>query len=85
MTPLTFFMACLAGGVLAGTQLVLRGQVEDAIIGLNVAVICTVTALVLLNEYSGLAFSRDIAFFLILPGIFGSIFYARMIRARALK
>ncbi|MFH1403594.1 MAG: monovalent cation/H+ antiporter complex subunit F [Candidatus Altiarchaeota archaeon] len=85
MIPALFLMACLAVGVIAGTQLVLTGRSENSIIGLNVALICAVTGLALLQEYYGLGFSSDIAFVLILPGAVGSIMYAKMLRGGLFK
>lgn len=85
MTPLDFLVFCLAAGVLAGVQLVARGGPENSLIGLNVAVICVVTELVVLNQFYGLAFSSDIAFYLIFPGVFGVIVYARFLRGGAVQ
>ncbi len=85
MTPIEFLIISLAIGVLAGVQLVAKGGAENSLIGLNVAVICIVTELVLLNQYYNLAFARDIAFYLIFPGVFGVIVYAKFLRGGILR
>jgi multisubunit Na+/H+ antiporter MnhF subunit len=85
MTPLDFLVFSLAVGVLAGVQLVARGGPENSLIGLNVAVICVVTELVILHQFYGLVFSRDIAFYLLFPGVFGVIIYAKFLRGGLFK
>ena len=85
MTPVEFLVICLAVGVLSGVQLVLRGSPENSIIGLSMALICAVTGLVLLEVYYKIGFSTAIAFCLIFPGIFGSIFYAKFLRGEIFK
>jgi multisubunit Na+/H+ antiporter MnhF subunit len=85
MTPLYFLVLSLAFGVLAGVRLVARGGPENSLIGLNVAVICVVTELVVLHRYFGLAFGRDIAFYLIFPGVFGVIVYAKFLSGGIFK
>jgi multisubunit Na+/H+ antiporter MnhF subunit len=85
MTPADFLVICLAVGVLSGARLVLRGSPENSIIGLNIAVVCAVTALVLLEVSYGVGFSTAIAFCLILPGVFGSILYAKFLRGEMFK
>ena len=69
--------AAMAAGVLSGVIIVLRGGPANSLIGLNVATICAVTALVALDMDSGISFSRDIAFYLIFPGVFGVIIFSR--------
>ncbi len=68
----------LAAAIAAGVVLVLRGGPENSLIGLNVATISAVTFLVLLQE--SVAFSRDIAFYLIFPGFLGVIVFSRFVR-----
>ena len=85
MTPVDFLVICLGVGVLSGAQLVLRGSSENSIIGLNIAVVCTVTALVLLETSYRIGFSTFIALCLIFPGVFGSIAYAKMLRGGLFK
>jgi len=85
ITPLDFFIASLAFGVLTGVVLVLRGDPENSIIGLNIALICAVTGLVLMEVYYKVGFSTAIAFCLIFPGIFGSIVYAKFVRGGIFK
>ncbi len=84
LTPLDlalgFLYIALAFGVVTGVRLVARRNAEDSLIGLNVAVICTVTALVAFHHYELIAFSRDIAFYFIFPGVIGVIAYAKFLR-----
>jgi multisubunit Na+/H+ antiporter MnhF subunit len=70
----------LSVAVLCGVVLVARGGSENSLIGLNVATICGVTMLVVLQEYFNIAFSRDIAFYLIFPGVFGVIVVCMLLR-----
>jgi len=85
MTPVEFLLICLAVGVLAGVQLVLRGSSENSIVGLNIALICAVTGLVLLEVYYNVGFSTAIAFCLVFPGVFGAILYAKFVRGEIFK
>jgi len=84
MTPLDLSMAfiaiALSIGIISGIRLVARREPEDSLIGLNVATICTVTELVILDEFYGLSFGRDIAFSLLFPGVIGIIAYAKFLR-----
>lgn len=82
LLALVLTLAALSFGVLAGVKIVVRKETENALIGLNVAVICSVTGLVLLQKYFGVAFSRDIAFYMIFPGFIGIIVYAKFLRGR---
>ena len=68
----------LAAGVACGIVLVGRGGPENSLIGLNVATVCAVTLLLAMQE-AGVAFSRDIAFYLIFPGVFGVIVFTRFL------
>jgi hypothetical protein len=74
MSVLIFLEMVLGFAILTGVVIIARGGPENSLIGLNISVISTVTALVLLDNFIG--FSRDIAFYLIFPGIFGVIVYA---------
>jgi len=80
MTPADFLLICLAIGVLSGARLVLRGSKENAIIGYNIAAICAITGLVLLEAEYKVGFSSAIAICLVFPGAFGSILYAKFLR-----
>jgi len=81
MTSAAFFLlVSLSAGVLTGGVLVVRGGREDSLIGLSVATVCCVTALLLLDRYVGLAFSRDIGFYLIFPGVFGVLYFCTVMR-----
>ena len=73
MIGLTVLMFSLSVGVLSGVVLVARGGIENSLIGLNIATICGVTMLIILDKYFNVAFSKDIAYYLIFPGIFGVI------------
>ncbi|MFH1056092.1 MAG: hypothetical protein V1744_08375 [Candidatus Altiarchaeota archaeon] len=80
---LMFFLFALSVGVLTGVIIVARGGVgsrENSLIGLNIATICAVTMLVAMDKYMGIAFSRDIAFYLIFPGVFGIIIFCMLLR-----
>ena len=77
------FLFSLSVGVLSGALLVARGGPENSLIGLNVATICGVTALVVLDREFGVVFSKDIAFYLILPGVFGVVVVAMLLRGLA--
>jgi hypothetical protein len=80
---LGFLLFSLAAGILCGTALVWRGGRENSLIGLSVATICSVTALVLMDKYWGIAFSKDIGFYLVFPGVFGVIYFAMVMRGVA--
>jgi len=73
-------LAALSAGVLTGVVLVARGGRENSLIGLGVATICAVTMLVVLDRYAGVAFSRDIALYLVFPGVFGVIYFCMVMR-----
>jgi hypothetical protein len=75
-----FLFLCLSAGVLTGAVLVTRGGRENSLIGLNVATICAVTMLVAMDKYMGIAFSRDIALYLVLPGAFGVIVFSMALK-----
>jgi len=77
---IAFLLLCLSAGILTGSVLVGRGGRETSLIGLNVATICAVTMLVAMDRYMGIAFSRDIAFYLVLPGVFGVIYFCMAMR-----
>ena len=74
-----FLLFALAIGVVTGVLLVGRGSPGNSLIGLNVATICAVTILVLMQE-QGIGFSRDIGFYLIFPGFLGVIVFTRFLR-----
>ena len=74
-------IASLSFGVLAGTYLVTKGGPENSLIGLNAASICAVTALVAFDKIGEPLFSKDIALYLIFPGIFGAILFSRFVGA----
>ncbi|MBU0762843.1 MAG: hypothetical protein KKD39_07430 [Candidatus Altiarchaeota archaeon] len=72
-------LAVLALAVATGIVLVLRGGPENSLIGLNVATIAAVTVLMAFDRYYGLAFAKDIGFYLIFPGVFGVMIFSRFI------
>ncbi len=74
-----FVLFALAVGVVTGVVLVARGAPENSLIGLNVATVCAVTALVVMQQNLMISFSKDIAFYLIFPGIFGAIIFSRFL------
>ena len=51
--------------------------------GGDVATICVVTELVILNQYYNVAFSRDIALYFIMPGVLGVVVYSMLLRGGA--
>jgi len=83
MMSADLLLMALAVGVATGSMLVVRGGRENSLIGLNVATICVVTALVVWDKYSGIAFSRDIGFYLVLPGAFGVIVFCMLMKGVA--
>ena len=81
ITPAVYFLLlALSVGILTGVILVARGGRENSLIGLGVATICAVMALVAADKYMGIAFSRDIAFYLVFPGVFGIIYFCMVMR-----
>lgn len=76
---IAFFYACISLGVISGVVIVLRGGPENSLIGLNVATICAATGLLAMDGFMGVGYAKEIAFYLIFPGILGPILFSRFI------
>ena len=72
-------LAACAVGVLTGVILVNRNPPENALIGLNLATVCAISALLIIQQNWEIGFSKDIAFFLVFPGAIGIIVFSRFL------
>jgi multisubunit Na+/H+ antiporter MnhF subunit len=69
----------LALCIVTAVILVLMGEPENSLIGLNIATVAAVTFLLVLDRHYGLAFSKDIGLYLILPGVLGVMVFSRFL------